>query len=72
MAKPIRIMRMEFDPQANLSPEKFAEYEQLDKRLDQLTEGEKRKYERLILAALVQYTVSLESLDQILTSSSAS
>lgn len=59
-------MQFEFDPKLNLSPEKFAEYEQLEKRLDELTEGEKRKYERLILAALFQYTTSLESLDQIL------
>ena len=59
-------MQMEFDPQANLSPEKFAEYEQLDKRLDQLTQGEKRQYELLILDALIRYTASLENLDQIL------
>lgn len=66
MAKPIRISHIEFDPSLHLRPEELTEYEALEARLDQLSPKELGRYERLMLTAVVHYSVAVENIDRFL------
>jgi hypothetical protein len=67
MVKPIRIQQTEIDAKRNLPPEQFADYEDLEKRLDTLSPSERRYYELLQrLAYLQQMLLVKGSLDKLL------
>jgi hypothetical protein len=66
MAKPIRFDQIEVDPERNLSRERLADYEDLEKRLKILSPLERRYYELLKEMAFLHHVLEVKSLDKFL------
>jgi hypothetical protein len=66
MARPIRIDNIELDPQRNLSPAEFIDYENLEERFTSLSQLEKRYYFMLRKLAYLHHVLSVNNMDKFM------
>jgi len=65
MAKPIRASNIQLKPENYLSADKLKDYEDLEKRLDDLKPSEKRYYEMLQRWALLSHIQAVKHMDKL-------
>jgi hypothetical protein len=65
--KPIRTTGKEIQPGLHLSPEQLNDYEELERKLDNLTPTERRYYDLLQRWAYLQHVLQVMQMDKFIT-----